>query len=182
MALTPVPDAIQLILAALVLTAAVFDLGWRRIPNWLVLAGLAAALIMNIGMRSLEGVKIAAGGLGVAALVYLVLYALRLARAGDAKLMMAIGSMVGAVDWLCIFLLASVLGAVIGLILVIATGRLAKTLWNAAYLLKELARLRPPYARHEELDVTSEKALRLPHGCSIALGALLFLGLLRAMG
>jgi hypothetical protein len=37
--------------------------------------------------------------------------------------------------------------------------------------------LRPAYLRNEELDVKSDKALRLPHGVVIAMGTLIFLAL-----
>jgi hypothetical protein len=60
------------------------------------------------------------------------------------------------------------------LALVIVKGRLRRTFSNMAYLIKELAHLRPPYMR-EELDVQSPKAVRLPHGAVVALGSLGFL-------
>jgi hypothetical protein len=42
-------------------------------------------------------------------------------------------------------------------------------------LLTELVHLRAPHRAEEELDVTSGKALRLPHGCTIAVGTLVYL-------
>jgi hypothetical protein len=37
--------------------------------------------------------------------------------------------------------------------------------------------LRPAYLKNEELDVKSDKGLRLPHGVVIAVGTLIFLAL-----
>jgi hypothetical protein len=41
----------------------------------------------------------------------------------------------------------------------------------------ELMHFRAPYLKHEDLDVSNPQAFRLPHGAVVALGTLLFLGL-----
>ena len=41
--------------------------------------------------------------------------------------------------------------------------------------MSEMKSLRPAYLKNEELDVKSNKALRLPHGVVIAAGTLVFL-------
>ena len=52
--------------------------------------------------------------------------------------------------------------------------RESRTFANVGFLLKELAYLRPPYMRNEELDIHNPKAVGLPHAAVIALGALGF--------
>ena len=91
------------------------------------------------------------------------------------KLMAAVGAAAGWENWLGILVLTSVAGAVAGLLLVAFKGRLRKTLGNLGIIITSLGRGRAPYKETPELDVTSDKALRLPHGALIALGTLGFL-------
>ena len=53
---------------------------------------------------------------------------------------------------------------------------------NVRILLTELVHFRAPYRAEQELDVASGKGLRLPHGCTIAVGALTWVGYLVATG
>jgi hypothetical protein len=47
------------------------------------------------------------------------------------------------------------------------------------FILSEMAHLRPPHLRREDLDVASPRAFTLAHGAVIALGCLAFLGVFR---
>jgi prepilin peptidase CpaA len=176
--MTPVPLAIQGVLALLVLTAAAYDIKYRRIPNWLNLFGVAAGLALNTAASGLSGLKMATLGLFVAFAVNLVFYIIHALGAGDVKLFAAIGALVGLVNWVLIFILTAIAGGVIAIVLIVVKRRTKKTLWNVAYLLGELLRFRAPYLTREELDVKSEKAMRLPRAVSIAAGTLVFLALL----
>jgi hypothetical protein len=59
--------------------------------------------------------------------------------------------------------------------LLLSKGRVLRTFSNLGYMLNELAHLRPPYMRKEELDVKSAKAVTMPHGLAIAVGSFVFL-------
>jgi len=165
------PVTTQIILSAIAVLAAYFDLRWRTIPNWLVLTGLLSGLALNVFLFGWEGLRSSFFGIGIAMLVYLPLYALRAMGAGDAKLMMAIGSLVGPGTWLFIFFATGILGGIIGLVVIVASKRVKHTLWNVGFLLHRLANLQTPYA-NSELDVRSDAGLRLPHGAAVALGTI----------
>src|SRR5258708_8116772 len=107
------PLAIEILLAAMVLTAAVYDLRWRRIPNWLVLAGMISGIGLNSFLLEREGLVLALEGLGLAMLVYFPMYLLRAMGAGDVKLMMAVGAMVGWRAWFVVFVLSAIIGGVV---------------------------------------------------------------------
>jgi len=165
------PIATQIVLSAVAVVAAYFDLRWRKIPNWLVLLGLTSGLALNIFLFGWEGLRSSLFGIGIAMLVYLPLYALRAMGAGDAKLMMAIGSLAGPGAWLFIFFATGILGGIIGLIVMVTGKRFKHTLWNVGFLVHRLSTFQKPYV-NSELDVRSGAGMRLPHGAVIALGTL----------
>jgi prepilin peptidase CpaA len=179
------PPLIQLPVALLVLVAGIYDIRYRRIPNWLVLPAIPLAFALNAFLfaqpeyhsSAWAGLAHAAKGFGLAALVYMPLYILRGMGAGDVKLSVALGALVGWQDWWRILVLSAVLGLVLALVLMALHRRFRKTLLNTAYIIWEMMHLRAPHHRNEELDVSSPKSFRLPHGAVIALGTLALLGL-----
>lgn len=137
--------------------------------------GLGAGLAANTVAGGWSGLKLAVAGFGLGFGVYLVLYLVHAMGAGDVKLMGAVGSLVGVGNWFPVFVLTALLGGLVALVLIVVRGRFRRTLWNVFYLLGELMRFRAPYMGREELDVKSEKAVKLPHGAAIAGGTLAFL-------
>lgn len=168
------PIVFQIILVLVVSVAAVYDARFRRIPNWLTLTGLILGLGLNTFLFEWAGARTSLLGIGLALLIYFPLYLLRGMGAGDVKLMAAIGSIVGAGNWFGIFVITALLGGVVAVILLLSRGRLRNSLLNVGFLIGRLASLKAPYAR-EELDLSSPKAMKLPHGIVIAFGSLLFL-------
>lgn len=176
MSFTFPPIILQVVLAAVVLVAAVTDVRSRRISNWLTLAGVVAGIVLNSFLNvDRYNWRTALMGLGLAFAVYFPLYLLRGMGAGDVKLMAAVGAVMGPANWFAIFLLSNILGGVAAVLLLLSKGRLWGTLRNVGYMLYELAHLRPPYMRKEELDVQSPKAMTMPHGLAIAMGSISFL-------
>ena len=172
------PQKVEIVLLAMLLAAAVFDVLYRRIPNWLTLGGVVAGLVMNIvGGPPVAGLLFSLAGLGVAFGIYVALYALRAMGAGDVKLMAAIGALVGWQRWFGIFFVTALIGGAMALILLLARRRLKHTLFNVGFILSEMKSLRPAYLAKEELDVRNKKALGLPHGAVIAVSTVFYLAL-----
>jgi prepilin peptidase CpaA len=179
------PPGAEALLLVLVLAAAVYDVRYRRIPNWLTVAGVVLGLALNSflyqgispAVFGFAGLFFALKGFFLAFFVYVFLYALRAMGAGDVKLMAAVGAIVGWENWFGIFIVTAVLGGILSLVLVIIRGRLKKTMFNVGFILSEMKSGRPAYLKNEELDVRSKKALGLPHGAVIALGCLFFMAL-----
>lgn len=169
------PWSTQILLALVVVIAAVYDIRYRRIPNWLTLSGILAGFGLNALLYGVSGLAIAGKGMGLAFCVYFFLYLLHAIGAGDAKLMAGVGAIAGAANWFLIFIFTALLGGVFAIILLFAKHRAKKTLWNVGYLLYELSHFRAPYLAHEELDVKNPKAARLPHGFTIAVGTAVYI-------
>jgi prepilin peptidase CpaA len=171
------PPGVNATLTALIGIAAVYDVLYRRIPNWLTLSGVLAGIALNSFLyEGWPGFRLSLLGLAVAFAGYFSLYSLRAMGGGDVKLMAAIGALVGVRDWFGIFLITAVIGGVAGLAMVAMRGRMKKTLWNVGFILSEIRHGRPAYAGRAELDVRSPKSVGLPHGAVIALGTFVFLG------
>jgi prepilin peptidase CpaA len=169
----------QILLGILVALAAIFDIRSRRIPNWLVLAGLIVGVGWNVYASGWSGLLRGAEGLGLGFILYFPLYLIRARGAGDVKLLAAVGAVVGPGNCLWIFLLTAVLGGAIALVLLMFRGRMRKTLFNVGWIIQDLLHFRAPYRSSDELDVTTTKGLRLPHGAMIAVGTLAFLYMAR---
>jgi prepilin peptidase CpaA len=172
------PPGVEALLLLVVLGAAVYDVRYRRIPNWLTVTGVLLGLALNSFLYPWwPGLRLSLTGLAVGFGAYFLLYMLRAMGAGDVKLMAAVGSIVGWQDWCGIFLITALIGGMMALILVATRGRVKKTFWNVGFILSELKSGRPAYLAKEELDVRSPKALGLPHGAVIAVSCVFFLAL-----
>jgi prepilin peptidase CpaA len=170
------PPGISVILLTLVLAAAVYDVRFRRIPNWITATGVVIGLAMNAFLfQGWPGLKLSAIGMAGAFAIYFVLYAIRAMGAGDVKLMAAVGALVGWQDWFGIFLITAMLGGVMALIVAFSKKRLQRTFFNVAYIFSEMRHGRPAYVNREELDVRSPIAVGLPHGAVIAVGTVFYL-------
>jgi prepilin peptidase CpaA len=172
------PPKVEIVLLVVLLAAAVFDVLYRRIPNWLTVGGVVLGIAMNtvIGPPA-GGLLFSLAGLGVAFGIYLALYAVRAMGAGDVKLMAAVGAFVGWERWFGIFFVTALVGGAMALILVVSRGRLKTTFFNMGFILSELTSLRPAYLAKEELDVKHKKALGLAHGAVIAVSTVFYLAL-----
>jgi len=177
------PPGVEALLLAVVLGAAVYDVRYRRIPNWLSVSGVVFGLALNTFLyQGWPGLRLSLGGLAAGFGVYFVLYALRAMGAGDVKLMAAVGAIVGWQDWFGTFLITAIIGGAMALILVARKGRVKKTLWNVGFIISEMKSGRPAYMSKDELDVRSPRALGLPHGAVIAVGTIFFLALAAHFG
>ena len=170
---------LQIILALVAGLSAVSDLRTRTIPNWLTVGGLGLAALAQIAVNGWPGAKAAALGFGVAMLVYIPLYLLRVMGGGDVKMMAAIGAAAGPGNWLAIFLITSILGGPIAIVTILMRGRVGKTMRNIGSIFRQLIRLRAPHQANPELDVAHPNSFGLPHGAVIALGVAVFLVLAR---
>jgi prepilin peptidase CpaA len=169
------PAPLTFALASLVLIAAIYDFRFRRIPNWLNLSGFVLGIGLNTLLFAQHGLVAAVFGTLVALLIYLPMYLVRAMGAGDLKLMAAVGALAGPQHWLWILLYTALAGGAIAIVVAAARGRVRRTVANTGLVLNHLMHFEPPATRNEELDVRSQRALRLPHAVAIAAGSLIFI-------
>jgi prepilin peptidase CpaA len=160
----------EVLLGILVAIAAYYDIRFRRIPNWLVLVGIITGLTWNSlssggflwgGFSSDDPGLLRAGkGLLVGFLLYFPLYLIRGRRAGDVKLLAAVGSIIGPGNCFWFFLLSNILGGVIALVIIALHKRVGKTFFNVGWIVGDLLHFKAPYKSSPE-----------PHAAMMAAGA-----------
>jgi prepilin peptidase CpaA len=171
------PFPLQLALALLVLSAAIYDFRFRRIPNWLNLSGLILGFGLNLFCFHWRGPLISIEGLLIAAAIYLPLYMLRGMGAGDVKLMAAVGAIAGPNHWLAILLATALTGGIAGAVYAWVKGRFTEVCCNLYFILKDIVRFRQPHKTNPQLDFRNPASLRMPHGVIIAVGCFAFLAI-----
>ncbi|MDO6678127.1 peptidase A24 [Shewanella sp. 10N.286.52.C2] len=131
---------LQLCLAGLFfLIAIASDLATQRIPNLLCLIAIFTGFAINGYYAQLNGLLLASFGFGLAFLMLFPVFVIRVLGAGDVKLMMGIGALMGPELLLWSILYGIVAGSITSLLLVVwRTGLagLAKTLkryWDCIY-------------------------------------------------
>lgn len=82
-------------LLSAVLAAVVFDLKKDRIPNWLILCGLAAGWSTQLIKEQILGIFLFFGGAGIPILAGAFIYYFRMMGAGDIKLLAVAGGFMG---------------------------------------------------------------------------------------
>jgi len=169
------PATIVVLLVAVVTLAGIYDIRFRKIPNWLNVTGVILGLVTNAVLGGRHDLFQALLGMLLALAVYLPLYAIRGMGAGDVKLMAAIGALAGPWNWLVIFLASSVAGGIASVVLVSLNKRLSETCWNLRFVVSELLHARLPFKGNPQLDIRHKQALRMPHGAIIASAAIGFL-------
>jgi prepilin peptidase CpaA len=158
---------LNVVLLLLVCVAAVNDLATRRIPNRLLLAGLAGAFVLHLlsGEPGLALMR-ACGGLGLGLAVFLPFYLMRGMAAGDVKLMAVVGAFVGPAAAFEIAVLTWCAGGVMILVVVLVRGRLRLVLGNLSRMLAGIMT-----SGVGMLAPAQEKSAgSVPYGLAIAIG------------
>ena len=155
------------VLTAALVAAAVTDLRFQRIPNWLTGSALLAGLAIHTWAAGLEGLGYSAAG-GLVGFALLVFFFLAGAMGGgDVKLMAAIGTLKGAWFVLHAAFYAGLVGGALALSVMIWHG----TLWrNLKNLGKSVYTALHPRKKRIPLGELSQE--RIPFGLAISLGGL----------
>jgi prepilin peptidase CpaA len=163
----PIEQYREVSLLLLVSIAAVNDLMTRRIPNRLLLAGLAVAL--TLGLLSADpgdALQAALGGAITGLAVFLPFYLVRGMAAGDVKMLAVVGAFSGAQETLQIAVLTWCAGGVMALGLVLVRGRLLLAIGNVGRMLGGLVLPNGSAAAPD----AQQSAGSMPYGVAIAIG------------
>lgn len=160
----------KLAVIAFVVTVAIADLRWRRIPRSLTVPAFFAGLVYQWSAGRLLD-ALAAAALGFA--VGMALYALGAIAGGDAKLLPALGALLGFGLWTRAMELAIFAAAVMAILQVVRHRALRQTMHNMGEILSSL--LRFGCREHAVLNVRNPSLIRSPFGVAAAVGTVIAL-------
>jgi prepilin peptidase CpaA len=155
---------------SLVVIAAVIDVRCRRIPNWLVVPFLVAAMVFGVGMNGMAGLGKSLGGIAVAALALGALCALKGIGMGDLKLCAAVGAWIGPAQLVVALVVMAIAGGLMAIVRAALDGEMKESLDGAGDLLFGFHRrgFRP----HPTLALDHTGARRMPYAPAILIGTL----------
>lgn len=167
----PIEQVLAALLVLLVSVAAINDLATRRIPNRLLLAGAACALLLHmLSARPGASLLTALGGMGAGLAVFLPFYLVRGMAAGDVKLMAVVGAFTGPADVFEIAVLSWCTGGLMALLVVLLRGRLRLVLGNLGSMFS--GALTPGVGIAASAPASAGS---IPYGPAIAFGTIVFL-------
>jgi prepilin peptidase CpaA len=162
-------DALLLLMVSI---AAVNDLATRRIPNRLLLAGLAGALFLHLLSAEPAGALLSGvGGMLLGLAIFLPFYLVRGMAAGDVKMMAVVGFFTGPTDAFQIAIFTWCAGGVMALLLILLRSRVRLALVNIGHLLSGLI---TPGTKLTDTTLP-QSAGSMPYGLAIAAGTIVVL-------
>jgi prepilin peptidase CpaA len=114
--------------AAVASVAAVIDVRWRRIPNWLTFSALVGGLVLNLMRFGPPGGLVALGGAALGLGVLVPFYAIRAIGAGDVKLLAALGALLGPLALVSVVIYGAVVGGIIAAVMLARRHELRRSL------------------------------------------------------
>ena len=165
-------SAIGLVLT--VAFGAAFDVGTRRIPNYITVGGFAVALVLR---ASTGGIDAVVGGLLGALLAFLLtfpLFMLRSMGGGDVKLLTAVGAFLGPYSTFIALLATALVGGVLAIAVSIHYRRLGTSLAGTFTVVRGLALKAISGGEVDAVPtLETEGAVTVPYGVAIAVGAVI---------
>ena len=127
-------------LVIILLIASIFDLRYQKIPNLLTFPAMIIALVYYSLTAGLNGLVFSAGGLGLGIAIFIIPYLLGGMGAGDAKLMGAVGAVLGAQGVFNAVIFTVIIGGFYSILLLIACQKnCRKFITSSALMVKTLA-------------------------------------------
>ncbi len=163
-------SAIGLVLT--VAFGAAFDVGTRRIPNFITVGGLVVALVLRLSIGGGESLVSGLLGALLAFLVSFPLFMLKGMGGGDVKLLTAVGAFLGPYSTFVALLATALVGGGLAIAISLRRRRLGSSLVGTFFVMRGLA-LKAISGGEVDAVPTLETqgALTVPYGVAIAVGA-----------
>lgn len=145
----------------------------RRVPNWLNAAIAVTGFFAQAHWFGLSGVGAGALGLLVGFAVLIVPWLMHGMGAGDVKLMMAIGVWLGPSLTAISFCAGGIVGGVIAVIMILATGRYWQARANLATIMSKMSSRETVFSEYGSAKSFGETSQLLPYGVPLTIGTLM---------
>lgn len=173
---TPGAGARTAVLLSLLAVAAVIDYRTYRIPNWLTVGGIVFALACGTALATpaYSGLLTGLGGLAVAMLILLPMYAIRVLGAGDVKLMGMVGAFLGTPDTLRALLFVGVAGGVAAVGFAVRRRALRRMVGNLRQATVQMMVFAAVGGQRPGDAIAGQSVGKLPYGVSICIGTIAY--------
>ena len=161
----------------LVLTVAFgasFDVGTRKIPNFITVGGLAVALVLRLSIGGGESLVSGVLGALLAFLVSFPLFMLKGMGGGDVKLLTAVGAFLGPYSTFVALLATSLVGGGLAIAISLRRRRLGSSLSGTFLVMRGLALKAIGGGEVDAVPtLETQDAVTVPYGVAIAVGAVI---------
>ncbi len=154
-------------LLAVLLAATIYDIRYQKIPNLLTFTSMGVSLSYYFYSNGMSGFLFSLEGIFLGIAVMMLPYVMGGMGAGDAKLMGAVGGVLGPKGVFVAFLFTGLVGGLYAVILLIHSGNLVVSL-RRYYLILRTFLVSRKFTYFPPTDEV--KKLRLRYGISISLG------------
>ncbi len=156
-----------------ILWASWTDYKEHRVPNWLNAAIAAAGFTAQGWFFGWEGLATGAFGLLVGFAVLIIPWLMNGMGAGDVKLMMAIGVWLGPGLTLFSFCVGGVIGGIVAVVMILATGRFWKAYANMATIACKISSRSTIFSEFGSARSFGDTSQLLPYGVPLTIGTLM---------
>ena len=168
------PDLLTAVLVPALIFAAGYDLKYNKIPNLLNFPLAGIALIYHTIFFGLDGLLFSGAGLLLGTAIFLPFYIFGGMGAGDAKLMGAVGAVVGAKGVFISALLTAIYGGLYAVFVLLIYSRYGRALVSRTWAVVKTFILTRQYIPVSTPHPVQNRP-RLCYGVAIALGTLTYL-------
>lgn len=158
-----------ILLAPLAIFVIYYDVRYRRIPNFLVLATLLAGISLNAAFSGFSGVLSSFEGFALAFFPMLLMHIFGALGAGDVKLFGAVGAVLGVSLVPLTFVMVVMLGAVLAVYTMLRAGTVFSTLHGVLRIFVGIL----PGWEMPRFAMSPDRRHTIPYGVAIMLGSLI---------
>ena len=163
------------LLVSMLTTSAIIDFRTQKIPNLITFPTIIIALLYHFFINGIDGLTFSALGLATGIALLIIPYMLGFSGAGDAKLMGAVGAVLGSKSVFIAFLITTLVGGVYAVIILLLNKKQFKGFFKKQFITLKLFILTRKYIPDPVED--SNKKPKLCYGVAIALGTIIYMGL-----
>jgi len=160
------------LVAVTLVVAAVIDGLYLKVPNWLTIPMIASGLVFSFAVAGWQGLGWSLLGTIVGLILLLIVYSIGGMGAGDVKLLAGIGAWMHVEHTFWIFIATTVVGGIMALIMIAASGRWKKHIGQMKMITQEIVEVRDPEALFAIAKERKPRMMLLPYGVPMTIAAL----------
>jgi prepilin peptidase CpaA len=155
--------------------SAIVDFRSQKIPNLITFPAIIIALLYHFFTNGINGLAFGALGLATGIGLLIIPYSLGIMGAGDAKLMGAVGAILGSKSVFDAFLLTAFVGGIYAFVIILFNKKQFKGFFRNLFITLKLFILTRKFIP-DPVEENNRKP-RLCYGLAIALGTFIYMGL-----